>query len=82
MFGSNLTHLKLKRFINITLFLLKQVWSIGPPFVREDFRLSSDVILTHARSGEGVAHNGIAPRGVSCRLGWVCETWGRGGGHL
>lgn len=38
--------------------------------------------LTRAWSGAGVAHNGIAPRDVSCRLGWVCETWGRVGGHL
>ncbi len=40
------------------------------------------MILTHAWRGVGVAHNGIAPHGVSCRLGWVCEMWGRGGGHL
>lgn len=40
------------------------------------------MILTHAWRGAGAAHNGIAPRGASCRLEWVCETWGRGGGHL
>lgn len=40
------------------------------------------MLLTHAWGVVGVAHNGTAPRGVSHRLGWVCERWGRDGGHL
>lgn len=40
------------------------------------------MVLTHAWRGAGAAHNGTGPRGVSCRWGWVCETWGRGGGRL
>lgn len=69
-------------FIVLTYFIkvltsgssnIQKTWSRVPDWVQ---------ILTHAGCGGGVAHNGTAPRGASCRWEWGCGRWETGGGHL
>lgn len=44
--------------------------------------LATAAVLTRAPGAVGVARSGSGPRGASCRWGWACGRWGRGGGHL